>query len=39
VLQDVVHENVLGIPADLILWSGVAALATVPVQGAQPSDR
>jgi ribose transport system permease protein len=29
VLQDVVHENVLGIPADLILWLGVAALASV----------
>jgi ribose transport system permease protein len=29
VLQDVVHKNVLGIPADLILWLGVAALASV----------
>jgi ribose transport system permease protein len=29
VLQDVVHEDVLGISADLILWLGVAALASV----------
>ncbi len=29
VLQDVVHRNVIGIPADLILWLGVAALASV----------
>ena len=29
VLQDVVHKNVIGIPADLILWLGVAALASV----------
>jgi ribose transport system permease protein len=29
VLQDVVHTNVIGIPADLILWLGVAALASV----------
>jgi ribose transport system permease protein len=29
VLQDVVHKNLLGIPADLILWFGVAALASV----------
>ena len=29
VLQDVVHTDVIGIPADLILWSGVAALASV----------
>jgi len=29
VLQDVVHEDLLGIPADLILWFGVAALASV----------
>jgi ribose transport system permease protein len=29
VLQDVVHKSVLGIPADLILWLGVAALASV----------
>jgi ribose transport system permease protein len=29
VLQDVVHTDVIGIPADLILWFGVAALASV----------
>jgi len=29
VLQDVVHKDLLGIPADLILWFGVAALASV----------
>ena len=29
VLEDVVHKNVLGIPADLILWFGVAALVSV----------
>jgi ribose transport system permease protein len=29
VLQDVVHTDVIGIPADLILWLGVAALASV----------
>jgi ribose transport system permease protein len=29
VLQDVVHKDLLGIPADLILWLGVAALASV----------
>ena len=29
VLQDVVHKDVLGIPADLFLWLGVAALASV----------
>ena len=29
VLQDVVHKDLLGIPADLILWLGVAALAGV----------
>ena len=29
VLQDVVHADVIGIPADLILWFGVAALASV----------
>ena len=29
VLQDVVHKDMLGIPADLILWFGVAALASV----------
>jgi ribose transport system permease protein len=28
VLQDVVHKDVVGIPADLILWLGVAALAS-----------
>jgi ribose transport system permease protein len=29
VLQDVVHKDLVGIPADLILWLGVAVLATV----------
>ena len=29
VLQDVVHKNLLGVPTDLILWLGVAALASV----------
>jgi ribose transport system permease protein len=29
VLQDVVHKDLFGIPADLILWFGVAALASV----------
>jgi len=29
VLQDVVHKDLIGIPADLILWFGVAALASV----------
>jgi ribose transport system permease protein len=29
VLQDFVHKDVIGIPADLILWLGVAALAGV----------
>jgi ribose transport system permease protein len=29
VLQNVVHKNLLGVPADLILWFGVALLATV----------
>ena len=29
VLQNVVHKDLLGIPADLILWLGVAALASV----------
>ncbi len=29
VLQDLVHKDLVGIPADLILWFGVAALATV----------
>jgi ribose transport system permease protein len=29
VLQDAVHKDVLGIPADLILWLGVTALASV----------
>ncbi|HEY1512393.1 MAG TPA: ABC transporter permease [Gaiellaceae bacterium] len=29
VLQDVVHKNLVGIPADLILWFGVAALASL----------
>jgi len=29
VLQDVVHKDLVGIPADLILWFGVAALASV----------
>src|SRR5438270_11684293 len=28
VLQDVVHKDLLGVPADLILWFGVAALAS-----------
>jgi len=29
VLQDVAHKDLLGIPTDLILWFGVAALASV----------
>ncbi len=28
VLQDVVHKNLLGIPADLILWLGITALVS-----------